>query len=115
MCYDNLKSCGMNRRSDETEAADYREFVESVTVSREEMAVLVRMPEIASIEQAKDHLSETVQQTSREASIELRIRGGLQSVAKRFWKHVVPFRKTPQSLPWRQLSSTMPPGSGNAQ
>lgn len=86
--HDKLQAYEMNRRSEETEEALYREFVESVTVSSEVMAVLVRMPEIASIEQAKEYLRET-RETSRKVSTELRSRGGLRSVATRFWRHVV--------------------------
>ena len=80
--------CGMNRLIEEMEETDYREFVESITVTSEVMAVLHRMPEIASIEQAKVYLREDVGR-SHEASTGLRSRGGLRSVATRFWRHVV--------------------------
>ena len=80
--------CEMNRRIEEMEEADYREFVESITVTSEVMAVLHRLPEIASIEQAKAYLRETVG-GSHEASTGPRSRGGLRSVATRFWRHVV--------------------------
>jgi hypothetical protein len=78
----------MNRLLEEMEEADYRAFAESITVTSEVMAVLVSMPEIASIEQAKEYLRET-RGTSREASTALRSRGGLRSVATRFWRYVV--------------------------
>ena len=86
--HDELQAYEMNHRSEETDEALYREFVESVTVTSEVMAVLVRMPEIASIEQAKEYLRET-RATSRKASAELRIRGGLRSVATRYWRQIV--------------------------
>jgi hypothetical protein len=53
---DKLQSHRMNRRSADMEEAIYRDFVDSVTVTREVMAVLVRMPEIASIAHAKEYL-----------------------------------------------------------
>ena len=80
--------CGMNRPIEEMDEPDYREFVESISVTSEVMAVLHRMPEIASIEQAKAYLRETVG-GSHEASTGPRSRGGLRSVATRFWRHVV--------------------------
>jgi hypothetical protein len=83
-----LQSYGMNRRSEEIEEAIYRDFVASVTVTSEVLAVLVRMPELASIVQAKEYLRES-REASHEASSELRGRGGLRSVANRFWRHVV--------------------------
>ena len=86
--HDELHSYGMNRRSEEMEEAIYREFIESVTVTREVMAVLVTMPEIASIEEAKEYLREN-RGSRREATTELRRRGGLRSVATRFWRQVV--------------------------
>jgi hypothetical protein len=86
--HDKLQSYEMNRRSEEIEEAIYRDFVESVTVTSEVMAVLVRMPELASIVQAKEYLRES-RETSHKASSELRGRGGLRSVATRFWRHVV--------------------------
>ena len=86
--HDELQSYGMNRRSEEMEEAIYREFVESVTVTGEVMAVLVTMPEIASIEEAKKYLREN-RGTRREATAELRRRGGLRSLATRFWRQVV--------------------------
>ena len=86
--HDNLQSGRMTRLLEEMEEAEYREFLESITVTGEVMAVLHGMPEIASIEQAKEYLRETMG-TSRAASTELRGRGGLRSVATRFWRHVV--------------------------
>jgi hypothetical protein len=83
-----LQSYEMNRRSEEMEEAIYREYVASITVSSEVMAVLVNMPEIASIEQAKEYLRET-RGTSHEASSEPRSPDGLRSMAARFWRHVV--------------------------
>jgi hypothetical protein len=53
---DKLQSHRMNRRPADMEEAIYRDFVDSVTVTREVMAVLVRMPEIASIAHAKEYL-----------------------------------------------------------
>lgn len=51
-----LQSRGTKRCSEELDDAIYRDFVESVTVSREVLAVLVSMPEIASVEQAKAYV-----------------------------------------------------------
>ena len=77
---DKLQSHAMIRRSEEMEQAIYREFVESITVTSEVLEVLVRMPEIASIEQAKEFLRET-RGSRRAASIDLRSRGGLRWIA----------------------------------
>jgi hypothetical protein len=77
-----------NRLAEEMEEADFREFVESISVTSEVMAILHSMPEIASIEQTKQYLKET-KGTSREASTGLRSRRGLRSVATRYWRHVV--------------------------
>lgn len=86
--HDKLQAYEMNRRSEEKEEALYREFIESVTVTSEVMAVLVTMPEIASIEEAKEYLRET-RATSHKVSTELRSRVGLRSVATRLLRHVV--------------------------
>ena len=75
-----LQSCGMDSCSEELEDAMYRDFVESVTVSREVLAVLVSMPEIASIEQAKAYV-QVAGRTSRQASTQPRRFGGLATVA----------------------------------
>ena len=86
--HDKLQPYGMNRRSEELEEAIYREYAESITVTSEVMAILVSMPEIASIEQAKEYLREA-KETSGAASTDLRSRGVLRSAATRFWRHVV--------------------------
>jgi len=86
--HDKLQPYGMNRRSEELEEAIYREYVESITVTSEVMAILVSMPEIASIEQAKEYLREA-KATSGAASTALRSRGVLRSAATHFWRHVV--------------------------
>ena len=76
----NVQSRGMNGCTEELDDAIYRDFVESVTVSREVLAVLVSMPEIASIAQAKAYVR-AAKRTSRQASTQPRRSGGLATVA----------------------------------
>lgn len=87
---DRLQSHGMSRLSEEMDEALYREYFESISVTREVMAVLVGMPEIASVEEAKEYVRATTG-TRREASTGPRRHGGLRSAATRFWRHVVAF------------------------
>jgi hypothetical protein len=85
---DKLQARAMNRRSEDMEEAIYRDFIESVTVTSDVMAVLVGMPEIASIEEAREYLRHA-RETSRAAPTGTPSRGGLRSVAARVWRQVV--------------------------
>jgi hypothetical protein len=49
----------LNPRSSIEEDPDYRDFIDSISVSREEMSALISVPDVQSIEQAREYVRKT--------------------------------------------------------